>query len=468
VGYTGTSGAVVYRQRTSSWSPLTTVDAGPVDQYPAISLDTGTGDVYAFWIASTYQIMSKKYSGGSWSTVTLETNTKTKYGLESIYNVSSAANMAWLWIQGPSGGDVKFSLLSSPFLSRTIDTDGSGFIFNYNYQRKIFYDGTYYWAFYGDGTNTVYTYSPDTYTWENTVINAFTTTGLDFVSVWYYDSGTTKTVYAVADSTTGHTYVNVRKGTISGTTITWGTEATVTVSATSFANKPAFITRDSNGYLWIASKSQPTSGNFNVAVVKSTNPDDVSAWGSLATIADTSSTTGSVYATILPLSGGNMYAVWYQDGSINGKKYTGSWGSQESVTTTANKVPSGVVDSSDNVHILYMDASGVEYAKRTSSWGAPTNLDSAAGSTSPTITIDTSTQNLYAYWSRAPTRSRGSDTPAPGPTSPDSMSRRSRRTLSRPHTHMSAPRWSCGRRVVVRKRSRSRRSLSSKTSSRRS
>ena len=93
-----------------------------------------------------------------------------------------------------------------------------------------------------------------------------------------------------------------------------------------------------------------------------------------------------------------MYAVWYQDGSINGKKYTGSWGSQESVTTTANKVPSGVVDSSDNVHILYVDGSGVEYAKRTSSWGAPTNLDSAAGSTSPTITIDTSTQNLYAYW----------------------------------------------------------------------
>src|SRR5437899_1027107 len=340
MGYTDTSGAVVYRQRTSSWSPLTTVDAGPGDQYPAISLDTGTGDVYAFWIASTYQIMAKKYRRGSWSTVTLETNTKTKYGLESIYNVSSAANMAWLWIQGPSGGDVKFSLLSSPFLSRTIDTDGSGFIFNYNYQRKIFYDGTYYWAFYGDGTNTVYTYSPDTYTWENTVINAFTTTGLDFVSVWYYDSGTTKTVYAVADSTTGHTAVNVRKGTISGTTITWGTEATVTVSATSFANKPAFITRDSNGYLWIASKSQPTSGNFNVAVVKSTNPDDVSAWASLATIADTSSTTGSVYATILPLSGGNMYAVWYQDGSINGKKYTGSWGSQESVTTTANKVPS--------------------------------------------------------------------------------------------------------------------------------
>src|SRR5437899_8695534 len=129
MGYTDTSGAVVYRQRTSSWSPLTTVDAGPGDQYPAISLDTGTGDVYAFWIASTYQIMAKKYRRGSWSTVTLETNTKTKYGLESIYNVSSAANMAWLWIQGPSGGDVKFSLLSSPFLSRTIDTDGSGFIF---------------------------------------------------------------------------------------------------------------------------------------------------------------------------------------------------------------------------------------------------------------------------------------------------------------------------------------------------
>ena len=207
-----------------------------------------------------------------------------------------------------------------------------------------------------------------------------------------------KIVYAIADGTGSDTTVNVRRGTISGTTITWGTEATVTVTVTAFANKPTFITRDSNGYVWIAARTQPTAGNYNVAVLRSTNADDVSSWGSLTTIADTSSTTGSVYPTILPLSGGNMYAFWYQDGNINGKKYTGSWGAQESVTTTATKYPSGVVDSSDNVHIVYVDGAGVEYAKRTSSWGVPTTLDSDASSLSPTISIDTSTTNLYAYW----------------------------------------------------------------------
>src|SRR2546426_718586 len=407
------TGSVIYQQRTSSWQSATTLDSSSGNKYPTISRDTGTGDLYAFWISSTYQIKAQKFSGGAWSSLTLETNTKTKTSLTGLYNASSSSNVAWAWSQTASSGfDVKFSVLSTSLVSRTIDTstDGTPGGGGYSHQRKIFYDGTRWWAFYYDGSNSVYTWSDNALTWENAVSQVFTSSGVNNPSVWF-DSGA-NIVYAVGDDGVSDATVPVRRGTISGTTITWGTQAAITVTTVSFGSKVAFITKDSNGFLWVASNSQPSTGNYDVAVVKSTNADDVSAWGSLTTLLTSSIASVSVYPTILPLSSGNVYAFWYANGAIDGKVRAGGWGSLENIATTATgvytKAPSGTVDASGNIDLVYSDSSGaIVHKQRTSSWGAADTVDSSTGNTQPTITRDSSTGNLYVFYVQSTNQIKG-------------------------------------------------------------
>ena len=402
-----------YRQRTSSWSSATTLDASSGNSYPTITRDTGTGDLYAFYISSTSQIKAQKYSG-SWSAVTLETNTKTKAALTSIYNVSSSSIVAWTWGQGSATPwDVKFSVLSTSLTSRTIDTSTDSTPASYNHQRKVFNDGAgHFWAFYYDGANTVYTWSDDTLTWENTVSQAFTTSGVDNPSVWFHDTGSSKIVYAVGDTATSDQTVTVRRGTISGTTITWGTEANPTVGSSNYASKVAFITKDTSGYLWIVTSKRTTVSTYNVGVTKSTNTDDVSAWGSVTDLLSAAINGNQVYPSIVPLSGGNLYAFWYADGAIDGKKYTGSWGSLENIATTttavSTKIPSATVDGSDNIDLVYIDSSGaVQHKQRTSSWGSADTVDSGSGNTSPTITRDSSTGDLYVFYLQSTSQIKG-------------------------------------------------------------
>src|SRR2546422_447389 len=408
-------GTVKYRERTSSWQSTTTLDSSTSNKYPTISRDTGTGDLYAFWISSTYQIKGQKFSGGSWASLTIETNTKTKTSLTALYNVSSSSNVAWAWSQSsPSFSlDVKFSVLSTNLVSRTIDTstDGTPGGGGYSHQRKVFYDGTRWWAFYYDGSSSVYTWSDNALTWENAVTQVFTTSGTNNPSVWFDSAG--NIVYAVGDDGASDATVPVRRGTISGTTITWGTQATVTVSTVSFAFKATFITKDSNGFLWIASNSQPSTGNYDVAVVKSTNADDVSSWGTLTTLMSASIANSNVYPTILPLSNGNVYAFWYANGAIDGKIGTGTWGSLENIATTTSgiytKVPSGTVDASGNIDLVYSDSNGaIIHKQRTGSgWGAADTVDSTTGNTQPTITWDSSNGSLYVFYVQSTNQIKG-------------------------------------------------------------
>jgi hypothetical protein len=104
-----------------------------------------------------------------------------------------------------------------------------------------------------------------------------------------------------------------------------------------------------------------------------------------------------------------MYAYWYADGAIEGKKYTestSSWGSLESIGTTdawdEQKVPVAVANSSADVHLVYSDVNGdIIYRMRTDStglWNSPTTLDATDGNFYATITLETSTEDLYAFW----------------------------------------------------------------------
>src|SRR5207244_4411774 len=127
------------------------------------------------------------------------------------------------------------------------------------------------------------------------------------------------------------------------------------------------------------------------------------SWGTLTTLMSASIANSNVYPTILPLSNGNVYAFWYANGAIDGKIGTGTWGSLENIATTTSgiytKVPSGTVDASGNIDLVYSDSNGaIIHKQRTGSgWGAADTVDSTTGNTQPTITWDSSNGRLYVF-----------------------------------------------------------------------
>jgi hypothetical protein len=295
----------------------------------------------------------------------------------------------------------------------TVESTTSSFTTTaYSTQRKLVHDGTYFWAFYYDGTagiaNTTYEYSDDGEDWGNTPSNAFTTSGVNYASVWLDSANST--IYIVGDTSAGDSTVITRQGTILGTEITWSSEYTVTVSGNNLGSKVAFISRSSTGYIWIASSCQETG--YNIAGVRSTNPDDVSVWDTRTVLRTAGGVSNNyVFPQIVPLLGGDMHAVWYADSNIEGRGYvSGSWESNEVgiATTTASedrRGPSVVANTSQVLHLIYSDSNGYiqhMYKETSGSWmdgssdpetGNPNNFY-------PTLSLLTTNDDLYAFYVR--------------------------------------------------------------------
>ena len=291
-----------------------------------------------------------------------------------------------------------------PFTSRKhpVDTSTSSSSTRFSNQRKTFHDGTYFWAFYFHGGHTYYTYSSNGFTWTNGYTRLFTTSTVRNPSVWFYSSGSTKYVYAVGDNDVSDTTVVVKKGTISGSTITWDPDYFPTVGSTGLSYKIPFICRDSSGHLWIVSNVMET--NYNLAAVRSNSIDDVSSWGSYTLLMSSDITNNYIYGVVVPLDNEDVYALWYADGSIDGKRYTsGSWGSIENINTTtasvSTKAPSVVVDSSYYVNLVFSNSTGsIIYRQRTSSWGTASVVTTTTNNVYPSITLQTTTGDFYTLW----------------------------------------------------------------------
>jgi hypothetical protein len=299
-----------------------------------------------------------------------------------------------------------------------------------SYQRKIFYDNTNFWSFYFDGSNTVHRYSADDgVTWTSRG-SVFKTSGVNETSIWY-DSGT-NSVYAVGDTSSASTNIYLQKGTVNAGshTITWAaSDSTLTSSSNSLGGKNTFISRDNNGYIWVASSnfSSASPARYQLTVFRSAAVNSITSWVfsgqmlSAATMADT------VKGSVVPAgSGSDMWAIYAYAGSVASRKYTGTWQTPQttvyvgggSSANTENSPPVAVVDSKGICHVVYgtgrksgtNSAPTIEYARNNS--GATTfstgmDLDSYMandiGDYYPTISLETSTNNLYVYWLQSET-----------------------------------------------------------------
>jgi hypothetical protein len=288
-------------------------------------------------------------------------------------------------------------------------------------QRKLFHDGTNFWAFYYNGTDgdTRYEYSEDGVDWSNTANDAFTTSGVIASSLWY--DSVNQLVYIVGDDGVSDVSVLVRRGSVSPSDkeITWGTEQTVAISNLSVGVKATFICKAADERIWIASGTNEGGFSpFNLAARRSTNPDDISSWDSRTVLRDNPVGSRFVFPIILPLSqdadDADVYALWYAHGNIEGKKWENSsstWGSQESISTTTPgrdfRGPSAVVDANGLVHVIYSNPIGrINYTIRLASgtWSSGPQVEGGlGGNVYPTLTILTSTdpELLFSLYIRS-------------------------------------------------------------------
>lgn len=296
-----------------------------------------------------------------------------------------------------------------------------------SYQRKLFHDGTNYWSIFSDGGDTLCKYSSDggetwTLNGEDDGLVFSDSNNVVEASLWYDEDN--DTVYVVGDRPTTSTNVYIQKGTVYPSTpsIDWASsDVTLSVSTVSIGGKNTFICRDTSGYLWILSSEQSQEGpaRYDLITYQSTSTNSISAWTSRGTLLAAASTNAEMKGSILPAgSGSQVWAVYNRESYVDARKYSGSsWDSIENVYTDTGSLEfldtapaSAVVDEDGVVHVVYGDASKdgqtekpqIQYEYRSAAgWSSPLELDTDDTSVAhyyPTISLDTSTGNVYALW----------------------------------------------------------------------
>jgi len=294
-------------------------------------------------------------------------------------------------------------------------------------QRKLFFDGVNFWSVHVDNGNTIARYSTDGTTWtlDGRVFNQ---NGVVRPSIWY-DSAN-QAVYAIGDRTTSTRNVYLQKGIVSPSThtITWSAgDRVLAVSTNAMPSKNTFISMDASGYLWIMSVNRTTTtpSSYDLSVFKSTAINSVAGTWTMTGSMQVNSAESTIKGSVLPTgTGSDVWAVYVYDGTVASKKYTGTWGA-ESVLYAASGAggnteeapPSALVDTMGVLHVVYgtdheqpvgTSKPHIYYMYNTgSAWSAAVALSSTlntAGFGYPTISLDASTGNLYAFWYDTQTR----------------------------------------------------------------
>jgi len=300
-----------------------------------------------------------------------------------------------------------------------------------SYQRKMFYDGVNYWSFYFNGLNTVCKYSVDGgRTW---VLSGrvFTTARVNETSIWYDPAA--KTVYAVGDAALPSRNVSVQMGFVDAAShrITWAAVDTdLTTSLNPIGGKNTYISKDSNGYLWVLSTNwtQIKPLQHDMSAFKSKVANSTGSWTNTGEIMPFGMYENNSKGSIVPAGvGSDMWAIYTYEGYVCAKKYqNGAWPADyderiiykadNNWANTENSPPSVVVDGKGVVHVVYGTGRQDKFSKvsipqifysrnNTNSMTFtpglnldPSNDTRAIANYYPTISLDISTDNLYVFW----------------------------------------------------------------------
>jgi len=285
----------------------------------------------------------------------------------------------------------------------TVGTSTAASATDCQFQRKTFYANGYYWEFYSDGTNLVYRTSTDAITWSSATTVRACTDG-DHVDVGFFpDYNSSYVYYVYANGGTNSAWTFCR-GTISGNTITWGTEYNVQ-SASAFLQytHPSVVVL-SDGSVH-TSADRGTSTNHYCRDYSNPNNDGSGTWTSQGNLSPQStSSTDQYHNRLMALTSTKAYIIYAISSPAYGRLWNGTaWEAQETITNIGN-VHLSACSEGDNVHLAYY-ASTPSYTKayrlRTygTGWGSQETIRTMASVFDGiTICVDTGTGDLYAFW----------------------------------------------------------------------
>jgi len=278
-----------------------------------------------------------------------------------------------------------------------------------SYQRKSFFSlsAGRFGAFYGDGSNVGYKTSLDGSTWSNFVVFGAQPNG-PAISVCF--DGTYLHYARETYGTTEDLYY--RRGILnSDGSFTWSAVEQLVIDATvdDRAEDPT-VAVDSSGYVYIGYKWFDGTNRYPY-ITKNTNNDGTWSTASGYPL-QLSTTAGGWGVSIIGLTSSRMYVIYAYGGARpRGKLYTGSWGTEETITALGNNIENGLFHSAvginDDVHFVYLKATSYDicYLKRTygTGWSSEVTVRSATTSTSsPALSIN-SNNDLYCFWVGSPT-----------------------------------------------------------------
>jgi hypothetical protein len=289
----------------------------------------------------------------------------------------------------------------------------------YAVQRKTFYANGRFWVFYFNGTlsanSTVYATSTDGLSWSSSVNMTNRTCGAG----WRFAVTFNGTIlsYAFSTSTNGDP-LYYRAGTPnSDGTITWlDSEQNVTVGENLVSHLWPSIAIDSAGYPWIAYARKNATENSRYAYITTSSWTN-GTWNTASGFPYKFSPynyTG-INTLVVPLTNQKVLAVGSNAGQhVMAYRWNGSsWGAE--ANTTSIIIDSGTIEISlsavnqgDDVHLAFIkngtrNLVHTKYAYASNSWGTETTIQSAVNETSsPVLSIDTSTNDLYCFWAGSP------------------------------------------------------------------
>jgi len=279
-------------------------------------------------------------------------------------------------------------------------------------QRKLFRYSGYFFNFWATGGNWVYSSSTDGTSWSGptTVSLASSSNGWD-VNL-FYDVANNKVHYCRYSSDYNLYY---RRGTPqTNGTITWfgsGEAAVHTGTITNRYDNPC-ICVDSGGHAWIIAKHN-SSGSYYPEVFRNNNTDGT--WSTTSGFPyRLDSNSSSVWRyVIVPLTNEMVYMIYSDAPTISGILYNAGWGSVETDVCdyATSSDPDGIaaVAIDDDVHFTYLrvTTNQVRYNQRVYGvgWYASDELiqNSVTTYSSPVISKNTDTDDIYIFWTSAPT-----------------------------------------------------------------
>jgi hypothetical protein len=211
--------------------------------------------------------------------------------------------------------------------------------------------------------------------------------------------------YAYANNTVSND-IFFRRGTISGASITWGTEYSLRKVTNEYQMYPD-VEVSSDGTVYVVSGSYfSTFARLYTRVFKNANNDGSGTWTtslSITWVLSGASAEDSVVSALTALNSSMIYMISYTDRTMVTKGYlwNTTWSSVETIFSTEINKNFGIASSNNTVYFAY-NYVFVRYCKvrdPTTGWGSAETISSVGGTgTGVQLCADNSNGDVYAFW----------------------------------------------------------------------